>query len=493
MDEMNLNSKLMESVSAGPDRTAIVDGRTEITYGELAALASAGAGIISKRTARRHIGISLPPSAGFAVSFFAAAAAGRTVVPINFMMSGTELDHVINDSGLDTVITTSQLVAPLHGKVENVVLIEEEMEHIESEARSADPGRLAAHHVDENAPAVILYTSGTSARAKGVVLSHRNLVANCESCIDALGLTSRHVLLAMLPFFHSFGLTTGLLLPLSFGGRTVMLSKFGAPEMLELVERHKVSIILTIPSIWNAMLRTDVSEHRDLSSLEICVSGGEPLPTQTYDRFLGRFGFPLSEGYGLTETSPVVSIVPMGDRRRGSAGKALPRVLIRIVDDAGNEVARGAEGEICVAGPNVMTGYLNLPEETASTMTPDGYLRTGDLGWLDQDGFLYISGRRKELIISAGANISPREVEEAILLHSCVADAAVVGVSNGMRGEVVKAFVVLKPASPCVDKAAIRDFCAKRLALFKVPRFIEFVDQLPRGFTGKVLKRKLVQ
>jgi len=254
-----------------------------------------------------------------------------------------------------------------------------------------------------------------------------------------------------------------------------------------------VSIILTIPSIWNAMLRTNVSQQRDLSSLEICVSGGEPLPTQTYDRFLGRFNFPLSEGYGLTETSPVVSIVPMGDRRRGSAGKPLPRVEIKIIDDADNEVPPDAEGEICVAGPNVMVGYHNLPEETAKVMMDDGYFRTGDLGRLDAEGFLYVSGRKKDLIISAGENISPREIEEVLLLHAGVADAAVVGVPDKMRGEVVKAFVVLKEEATGVDEESIRGFCAKRLAPFKVPRYVEFATELPRGFTGKILKRELTR
>lgn len=488
---MDLNRKLLESVARGPDRTAIVDGKVTLSYGQLAAMAAAGSRFVEGLTPKQQIGIALPPSVSFAVSYFAVTGAGRTAVPINFLMSGPELEHIVTDSGIDTVITTGALAEGLRKLVDRVVLIEEHFDGLRSAAAEADPKQLASKELDD-AAATILYTSGTSAKPKGVVLSHRNLTANCDSCTEMMDLRPSDVLLAMLPFFHSFGLTTGLLLPLMFGGKTVMLARFAVPAMLDLVEQHKVSLMLTIPSIWNALLRTDVSKGRDLSSLRVCVSGGEPLPMQTYDRFMERFGFPLSEGYGLTETSPVVSIVPLGQERCGSAGKPLPRVSVTILDDNGNKLRPDAEGEITVSGPNVMLGYHNLPEETASVMTGDGAFRTGDLGRLDADGFLYVSGRKKELIISAGENISPREIEEVILLHPHVADVAVVGVPDRMRGEVVKAFVMLKPESGTVSEATIHDFCAERLAPFKVPRFVEFMDELPRGFTGKVLKRKLV-
>ena len=489
---MNLNQMLLQSVAAGPDRTAIVDGKVTVSYGELAALAAAAARMVEGLTDRPHVGVALPPSVSFAISYFGITGAGRTVVPINFLIAESEIEHIISDSGVDTVITTRLLAKTLRRKVDRLVFIEDEIAALRRSAAEVDPGELAGRDVADDAPATILYTSGTSARPKGVVLSHRNLTENCRSSIDALDLDARHVLLAMLPFFHSFGLTTGLLLPLAFGGKTVMLAKFNVPELLSLVEAHKVSLILTIPSIWNAMLRTDVGNRADLSSLEICVSGGEPLPTQTYDRFLERMGFPLSEGYGLTETSPVVSIVPMGDRRRGSAGKPLPRVSVRILDDDGNDLPTDVEGEICIAGPNVMVAYHNLPEETARVMTDDGYFRTGDLGHLDADGFLTISGRKKDLIISAGENISPREIEEVILLHPDVAEVAVLGVPDEMRGEVVKAFVVPKEGA-ALETTDVRTFCTEHLAGFKVPRHVEFIDALPRGFTGKVLKRQLVQ
>jgi len=490
---MNLSQRLLKSVQAGPDRTAIVDGDRVLTYGEFAALAVGCASLVPGWTKKPRVGIVLPPSLSFAVAYFGVVHAAHTAVPINFLLSAGELDHIIADADLDAVVTTARLAEPFKGKVAPLILIEDEMRNIRAAAASAKPADLAPSPARDDTPATILYTSGTAAVPKGVILTHGNLVSDCDSCIEALSLDSSHVLLAMLPFFHSFGLTTGLLLPLAFGGKTVMLARFNVPELLDLVEKHRVSIILTIPSIWNAMLRTDLAVKRDLSSLRIAVSGGEPLPTQTYDRFLERFGFPLSEGYGLTETSPVVSIVPMGDRRRGSAGLALPRVHILIRDDQGRDLPPGVEGEICIRGPNVCAGYLNLPGDTAAAIAPDGCLRTGDLGSLDKDGFLYITGRKKDLIISAGENISPREIEETILLHPSVAEAAVVGVPDKMRGEVVKAFIIAKPGTPPVDEAALRDFCTGRLAPFKVPRFVEFVADLPRGFTGKVLKRKLVR
>ncbi|HUU42916.1 MAG TPA: AMP-binding protein, partial [Planctomycetota bacterium] len=377
---MNLNQQLARSVTAGAGRTAIVDGKLTVSYAELATLAIAAGRRIEALTTRPHVGVALPPSVSFAITYFGVTAAGRTVVPLNFLITGNELEHIVGDSGIDTVVTTAALAGGLRDKVAQVVLIEDEIRDLRSAAAALDPAGLTARTVPDDAPATLLYTSGTSARPKGVVLSHRNLVENCRSSIDALDLDAGHVLLAMLPFFHAFGLTTGLLLPLAFGGKTVMLARFNVPDLLSLVQTHRVSIILTIPSIWNAMLHSDVEHRADLSSLRICVSGGEPLPTQTYDRFLERMGFPLSEGYGLTETSPVVSIVPTGDRRRGSAGKPLPRVNVRILDNLGNDLALGTEGEICISGPSVMTGYHNLPDETARVMTPDGWFRTGDLG-----------------------------------------------------------------------------------------------------------------
>ena len=489
---MDLNAQLLRSVAADPARTAIVDGKVTLTYGELAALSAAAGRLIDGLTQRTNVGIALPPSVSFAIAYFGVLAARRVAVPINFLISGDERDHILRDADVDTIITTARLAEALRDDGRRLVLIEDEIKALREAAAAIDPAEAAAEPVDDNAPATILYTSGTSARAKGVVLSHRNLVSNCRASTEMLRLEPSDVLLAMLPFFHSFGLMTGLLLPLAFGGKTVMLAKFDVTAMLRLVETHRVTIILTIPSVWNAMLRTDVSQRADLSSLRVCVSGGEPLPTQTYDRFLERMGFPLSEGYGLTETSPVVSFVPMGDGRRGTVGKPLPGVRVKVIDDAGDALAPGVEGEVCVSGPNVMLGYHNLPDETAATMTDDGWFRTGDLGRVDSEGFLAISGRKKDLIISAGENISPREVEETILLHPDVAEVAVVGRPDRMRGEVVSAFVVTRPGPDALTAEALRDFCTARLAAFKVPREIAFIDELPKGYTGKVLKRKLV-
>jgi long-chain acyl-CoA synthetase len=336
-------------------------------------------------------------------------------------------------------------------------------------------------------PALFLYTSGTTGRPKGVVLSHRNLVANVESSQSAGRFRPEDNFLCLLPFFHTYAITGTFLLPFLTGCKAILIDRFQPTKVLKLIEQQKVSCFMAIPSMYRVLAASE--EQCDVSALRFPISGGEPLPLAVANAFKERFGVDIYEGYGQTEAAPVVSLNVPGGRKAGTVGRALPNVEIAIWNDRGQVVSPGEVGEIMVRGENVMVGYHNLPEETARTIT-DGWLHTGDLGQVDQEGYVSITGRKKELIISAGENIFPREIEELLARHPSAKEVAVIGVSDEVRGEVPKAFVIPQDgATP--DAQELRKYCREHLANYKVPKVIEIVEDLPRTPSGKVLKRLL--
>ncbi|MBM4113948.1 MAG: long-chain fatty acid--CoA ligase, partial [Phycisphaerae bacterium] len=338
--------------------------------------------------------------------------------------------------------------------------------------------------------ACLLYTSGTSGKPKGVMLSAGNLASNVVQCTEWASFDSRDVLLGVLPQFHSFGLTVLTLLPLAVGGTAIYTAKFVPKRIVELAREHRPTAFIAIPSMYNALrlLRSGTSD--DFRSLRYCVSGGEPLPQSVMEGFRERFAVTICEGYGLTETSPVTNWCRPDEYRWRSVGRPLPRVEQRIVSPEGATLPRGDEGEVRIRGPNVMLGYHNLPEETRAVFDSEGFLRTGDMGRFDADGHLMITGRIKEMLIIAGENVFPREIEEVINRHPSVKDSAVIGMQDESRGEVALAFVELRDGERA-DEALLRAFCREHLSQFKVPREIRFLAALPRNATGKVMRRKL--
>jgi len=290
-----------------------------------------------------------------------------------------------------------------------------------------------------------------------------------------------------LPFFHTYAITGTILLPLLNGCRIVLVDRFQATKVLGLIQEHRISVFLAIPSMYRVLAGTQ--GDYDVSSVRFPISGGEPLPLAVIDAFEKRFNVPIFEGYGQTEAAPVATLNTPGQRKIGTIGRALPNVEIAIWDDQNRVLPTGQVGEIMVRGRNVMKGYHHLPEETAKTIS-DGWLHTGDLGQLDEDGFITITGRKKDLIISAGENIYPREIEEALAQHPGVKEVAVIGVKDEVRGEVPKAFVIAREGEK-LDEKELRSFCRETLANYKVPKYFEIVPDLPRTPTGKVLKRML--
>jgi len=469
-----------------PDAVAITDDTGQYTYQRLASMA-AGLGVyLAGQTQRPHVGLLLPPSAGFAASFYGTLLAGKSVVPLNYLLGDREIAHVIKDSDIDTVITIPQLGARLRDTAIKIIDLTQF-----PPAPPAVAPKLPAPETDDLA--VLMYTSGTSGLPKGVILTYGNLQSDVDASIQHANLQSRHTFLGVIPLFHAFGLTAMMLAPIQLGAPIVYIARFSPVATIAAIRRHNVSLMFGVPSMFAALLRLDDARSDDFAQMFAVISGGEPLSPAVREAFLKRFGTPLLEGYGLTETSPVVTLNTPTANRPGSVGRPLPGVEIRIVDEQGRALGTDEVGEVWLRGPMVTKGYYNLPEETASALTGDGFFKTGDLGRLDADGYLYITGRKKDLIIVAGEKVTPREVEEVLARHPSVAEAVVVGRKDPGRGEVVVAFVV--PASGrTVNADELRSFCRQEgLMNFKIPREIVVIDELPRSPTGKVLKRILAE
>lgn len=469
-------------------RTLIVDDRREYRGAEILVAALHVASEIERRSQTQTVGLLLPTSGAFPICALAGWMLGRTIVPLNYLLKPDELQYVIDDCGCDTIVTVGPMLDFLgvRPRVENLVMMEsigfKGVPDLRWPARSR-PDDLAC----------LLYTSGTSGKPKGVMLSHCNLVSNVRQCLEHVGLRDEDVLLGVLPQFHSFGLTVLTILPLVRGLRAIYTARFVPQHVMRLLREHRPTMFVGIPSMYNALLAVKQAEPADFASLRFTVSGGEPLPEDVFERFRERFGVTICEGYGLTETSPVTNWCRPEDWRRRSVGTPVPRVEQVIVDPASGKVLpQGREGEVLVRGPNRMLGYFNLPEETSQAISPEGWFRTGDMGRFDKDGHLSITGRIKEMLIVGGENVFPREIEEVINRHPSVHASAVIGMTDPMRGEVPVAFVELEEGAT-FDERSILALCRDQLAGYKVPRDVRVLDALPRNPTGKIQRRQLNQ
>jgi long-chain acyl-CoA synthetase len=415
---------------------------------------------------------------------------GAVVVPVVFLLSTEEVRHILQDSAAKVVITSPELASKVEGWTGTTVLVGGDGSGLAWEAWiAAEPDRFDTVERGERDLAVILYTSGTTGRPKGVALSHGNLAANARAAASLSELDRAEWTLAVLPLSHSYGLTlmnAGHLL----GTKSVLLRWFNPDLVLDTIQRFRVQSMAGVPTMYVYLLNYPDAGGFDTSSMRLWGSGAAPLPLEIVEPFEKKFGGRLLEGYGLTEASPVVSAHRLsGVRKLGSVGTPIPGVEVAILDEADRALPVGEVGEIGVRGPNVMLGYYGLPEETARTLR-NGWLHTGDVGRLDADGFLYIVERKKDLIIRGGFNIYPREVEEVLYAHPAVAEAAVVGMRDALMGEEVCAFVVLKSGA-AADASAIIGFCQERLAKYKTPRQVRFLDALPKNPVGKILRKEL--
>ena len=473
------------AVEANRSRVALVEEDKKWTFGELAADVDSIARMLREKVPGDTVGILLLNSERYVSTLLAVWKAGKTAVPLNYLLPPQELAFIIRDSGMSALVSSQffaqalAAVKPLFGD-KGVILMADAPEFTESNASAT------AKH-DYRNPALYLYTSGTTGRPKGVILSHQNLLHNVDACAQAGEFDSRDAFLCLLPFFHTYAITGTILLPLLSGCTMVLVDRFHPHKVLKLIEEHRISVFLAIPSMYRVLAMSEGGFN--VGSVRFPISGGEPLPIAVAEAFEKRFGVHICEGYGQTEAAPVVTLNLPGKRKLGTVGPPLPGIEISIWDEAKNPLPVGTIGEIMVRGKNVMEGYYKLPDETAKTITRD-WLHTGDLGTLDADGFVTITGRKKDLIISAGENIYPREIEEVLATHPKVKEVAVIGVKDESRGEVPKAFLLIHEGMTVEDKE-LRAFCREKLAGYKVPKYFQVLADLPRTPTGKVLKRLL--
>lgn len=494
---MSLLRPILSQALRRPRQTAVIDDRSTYSYAKLVAASFFLAREIRQATTARHVGILLPTSGAFPVTFLGAWLDGRVPVPLNYLLAKDELQYVIEDSDIDTIITSTQMLEFLGGPE----VIPDGIKIIELEKvsfKGLPPLRVPPNPSDDDL-AVLLYTSGTSGKPKGVMLTHGNLQANVYAAIEHAQLTKADTFLGVLPQFHSFGLTVLTLLPLRIGARVVYTARFVPRKIVGLIEEHKPDVFIAVPSMYGALLSVKSATPDSFSSIRLAVSGAEPLSDSIYAAYQERFNVQLLEGYGLTETSPGCNWSTPGHNKRYSVGLPLPGVGNFIVDENNNTLSPNEVGEIVLTGPNLMKGYYKLDDKTAeviTTITPPGKdqplraFRTGDIGKVDENGFLYITGRKKEMLIIGGENVFPREIEEVLNTHPSVAASAVIGKHDDMRGEVPIAFVELNEDAE-FDESSIRNHCRDSLAQFKVPKEIHKLDQLPRNPTGKIMRRAL--
>jgi long-chain acyl-CoA synthetase len=479
---MGLAQALSESLRQHPDKVLSRDADSELTGSALSAAIRCAAGRLAAEPSSA-VGLLLPNCAAYPAALFGAVWAGKQPVALNPMLKPAELDFILRDAGIRTLVLV-EATRPAAAGLDVKALDLAQLFQPGGPVGTAEPAA-----VNDADTAVMLYTSGTSGRPKGVPLSHGNLLSNAGALIDRFGVTASDVFLAVLPMFHSFGLTGMMLTPLLSGAETTFLPRFTPERAVSAMTERKVTVFMAVPGMHGLLARAK-SGDESVRRLRLAVSGGEALPPSIREAFGRRFGLTLLEGYGLTETSPAIALNTPTENRAGTVGRVLPGVQVRIRGEDGADRPAGDEGEIQVRGPNVMKGYHNRPEENATAFTADGWFRTGDLGVLDADGYLRISGRIKELIIRGGEKIMPREIEDVLCLHPKVAETAVIGEPDGDRGEAIAAFVVPAVQPPPAPEE-LRDYCRSRLADFKVPRRFVIAADLPRGATGKLLKRAL--
>jgi long-chain acyl-CoA synthetase len=515
---LNLAVLLEDSARDVPDRVAVACGPARLTYAELDAEASQVAGALAARGIGPgdRVALSCPNLPCFPVVYYGILKAGATVVPLNILLTEREIAYHLEDSAARAYFCfegSAELpVGPAGraafdrtGSCEHFVLLTADPDATSpspdtetlAEFTHRQPAIFASIPTSEADTAVILYTSGTTGQPKGAELTHSNVVHNALLANGLFGLHPDDVHLLVLPLFHSFGQIVQMNAGFAARATIVLLPRFDAATVLELMQAEQVTLFAGVPTMYHALLNCEETGRFDIEKIaarmRVAVSGGAALPVEVMRRFEERFGVPILEGYGLSETSPVATFNRLDrPRRPGSVGLPVWGVQVRIVRDDGSAAGDAEPGEIAIRGHNVMKGYFGRPEATAQAIDRDGWFRTGDIGTRDADGYLYIVDRKKDMIIRGGFNVYPRELEEVLLTHPAVSLAAVTGVPHSSHGEEVKAFVVRAPGAELTE-AGLITWCKQNMAAYKYPRLVEFRDSLPMTATGKILKRELAQ
>ncbi|MEK4700671.1 long-chain-fatty-acid--CoA ligase [Solibacillus sp. FSL R7-0668] len=532
LPQIPVHQFLTDAFNEVPEKVAIHFMGRELTYKELYQSALKFANYLRSLGVEKgdRVAIMLPNCPQSVIAYYGVLYAGGIVVQTNPLYTERELQYqmadsgakvilvmdilyprtmkIINETNIENVIVTGikdylpfpkNLVYPFIQKKQYGFSVKVEhsgMNHLFTEImKSATATEFTVDFDFENDLALLQYTGGTTGFPKGVMLTHKNLIANTMMC-DAWMYKcekGQEIILGILPFFHVYGMTTVLVLSIMQQGKMVLLPKFDVEQALKTIDKQKPTLFPGAPTMYIGLLNhPDLSKY-DLSSIKACLSGSAPLPLEVQEKFEALTGGRLVEGYGLTETSPVTHANPIWENRiNGSIGLPWPNTEAAVLRSGETEVLPPGEvGEIAVKGPQVMKGYWNRPEDTAMTFN-DGWFLTGDLGYMDEKGYFYVVDRKKDMIIAGGFNIYPREVEEVLYEHEAIQECVVAGIPDPYRGETVKAYIVLKEGKTVTDKE-LNEFCRKNLAAYKVPRYYEFRTELPKTAVGKILRRTLVE
>jgi long-chain acyl-CoA synthetase len=428
--------------------------------------------------------LMLPNTPEFPITYFACQKLGAVAVTLNVMSTAYELQYLLDNSDAKALVTSAQSARRFEeikdrlATCRHLLLTEMDEGPLSlKKALEAGPFEFEPSDAAEDDPAVMIYTSGLTGKPLGAVLTHGNLISQSRLLADLFDGSEKDTGLSLIPLFHSFGAVANMLNPILMGACVVMLDAFSIDSIFKAIETEKITYMTAVPRVYLGMLLQEGTEKYDMSSLKYCVTGGSAMPPAYMPQFEKKFRVPIREGYGLTEASPVCSVTRLHMQQKpGSIGVPIPGVEARIVDDTERELPRGEIGELIVRGPNVMPGYYKDPEATAAVIR-NGWLHTGDLALIDADGHIFLKGRKKRMIITSGFNVYPREVEIVLNIHPIVAESKVIGKSDLMRGEVVKALVVKKEGASADEKAILKH-CRTYLSSYKIPREIEFVDRL---------------
>ncbi|MFD1334662.1 long-chain fatty acid--CoA ligase [Oceanobacillus iheyensis] len=502
--EISLQALFFKSVETYADKVAMTFFDQTYTYQQLEKMIYSVANSLYNLGIEKgdRIALMLPNCPQYPISYFATLLCGGTIVQINPMYKANELLHVLNDSEAKVIICLDSLLPIVEEVKDKTDLMNIIPVSFESDSKFnellIDKGHKLPEITIEPAEdiAVLQYTGGTTGRSKGVMLTHYNLVANTIQSYGTSQIninTGEEKVLTISPLFHVYGMTSCMNFTFYIGGNLILVPRFEVEQTVNIIEKMKPSLFMGVPTMFIALLNYYHEEKQfDLSCLRTCSSGSAPLPVEIIHQFNNVSGSNVAEGFGLSEASPVTHRNPVeGLQKPGSIGIPIPNTDSKIVDLATGEetLPNGEVGELIIKGPQVMKGYWRMEDETNQVLR-NGWLYTGDLAKMDDDGFFYITGRKKDLIIASGYNVYPVEIEDVIYKHPGVLEVAIIGVPDKYRGETVKAFVVLKNNASLTEEDLIQ-YCRDRLASFKVPRSVEFLQELPKTAVGKILKRKL--
>ena len=509
----DLYSCLARTAERYPEKTAFVTGENSLSWREVISAVDRAADLLWELGLRKgdRAAIVLRNSPEFVISYFAMSKLGAVAVPINFLVTKPEeIAYILENSDCRGVVTEKEFIKPyaavksrlpgfkflVSADPSGLAGVTDFREGLQRAQPRPQTKKTAA---DGHDVATILYTSGTTGHPKGVLLTHCNMVENALASIRLLEPTRKDVFMALLPMFHTFSWTGNVITPVLLGSKTLIVKSITPPKpWLQAMGREGVSIMMAVPQIYGVLAKEARGLKRyflkfwSLRRVRLCLSGAAPLNHTIKDHFHKAFGLHILEGYGLTETAPVLTIVPPKNRKHGSVGKAIPGVTLRIMDEQGKALAHGEEGEICAKGPNITSGYHANEAATVELFTQDGWMKTGDIGVLDSDGFLFIRDRKKDMVIVKGLKVFPAQIEQVINAHPKVLENAVIGIPDGSGNETMKCFCVPRPEET-LEKAEVMQYIKTHLDGYKRPREVEIVRALPKNTLQKVLKRELLR